>query len=1355
MQRGCCVAILLLTTLVVTQSPCSAFDEDEPDWRTRVHKEGVCATYGICGHRKDGDVLNCANNTEAQPVSEAAARKLQDVCPQLVAETSGKFCCTEEQIDTLSKQIQIAGIFLVGCPACNQNFKHFFCTLTCSPDQSTFTNVSAVQRAPDNNVTAVEEVDIFVANSYGEQFYNSCKDVVYAAANMKAMSFIGGGAKNFQDFFEFLGMVKDKRVPPAGSPFQMNFPGESKTPRGMTPASESVPACWESALKCSCGDCPDGPQCSPPPAPPPPPVTGCTALGMAPDSISCQDVSLILLYIVLAPVLALCIRYKTLHASREPLTFKTLLGLAAPQRSNMWAEELAATADAERDEEPPKSLATSLQYPAVEERLRSWYFQQGQRCARHPWRVLGFAALAVLICSLGMLRFKVETDPQRLWVGPTSLAATEKAAYEESFGAFYRIEQLILSTTPKATSQYIAQSGFPSIVTDENIKLLFRMQAEVDAIEVPVVDSNATATLQDVCYKPFGEACATQSILQFWKMDADIYEHGEPPYGMKLSADFCFSHWQTQCRSTFEAPMDPHIILGGFPNGPDFRNFSADSTAFVVTFPVDSSSDNRAAAEAWEAAFIELARTKLTQMAEEARLRLSFSAERSVTDELARESYADVSTVAISYVVMLAYIALALGYLPGGASPLAVLVTGRVSLGLGGVSIVAGAVAGALGLCSLFGMWSTLIIMEVIPFLVLAVGVDNMFILANELDRTDASLPLPERLGRTLAAAGPSISLAATAEVVAFGLGAFSTMPAVRNFSICAALAVLVDFVLQVTAFVALLALDARRIRERRLDVAPCIQLPARFLGAAAASRSGDVSTSEEPLLSADGEDQVPVSTNGAASSTSAGTGMEEKVAQGAWGVSRALQWFMAEVHAPLLLKPAVQAVVLVIFLGLFLLSCAALPRISKGLEQETALPRDSFLQPYYKDVYEYLRVGPPLLLVVNNLNMSRSSGDVNAVCSISGCSDTSLLNLVANAARTPQQTYIAAPAASWLDDFLSWISPEIPRCCRSFEDGTYCPPPDQPPCSVNASTCTECTTCFRASGPPGPDLLSGGRPSLHQVKERLPWFLKALPSEDCAKGGAGVYTDALQQSSKESSGIKGLSHGVVEASSFRTSYVPLNKQEDFIKGMQAVRSFLAKVKQDLGLDVYSFSVFHVFFEQYLTIGHDALVMLTIATIAVTAIVYIFTSSFWASAMICSVLIMILVDLLGVMVVWGIQLNAVSLVNLTMALGISVEFCAHLVHAFVVTPGSRPARTATALVEVGASVLSGITLTKFVGVMVLAFAKTKIFEVYYFRVYMALVLLGAAHSLVLLPVLLALAGPPALPEAPRPFDVRS
>ena len=61
-------------------------------------------------------------------------------------------------------------------------------------------------------------------------------------------------------------------------------------------------------------------------------------------------------------------------------------------------------------------------------------------------------------------------------------------------------------------------------------------------------------------------------------------------------------------------------------------------------------------------------------MASEAHLRLAFSSERSVEDELARETASDSVTVAVSYLVMLVYIALALGTLPAGAGPWAVLV---------------------------------------------------------------------------------------------------------------------------------------------------------------------------------------------------------------------------------------------------------------------------------------------------------------------------------------------------------------------------------------------------------------------------------------------------------------------------------------------------------------------------------------------------------------------------------------------------------------------------------------------------------------------------------------------------------
>lgn len=56
----------------------------------------------------------------------------------------------------------------------------------------------------------------------------------------------------------------------------------------------------------------------------------------------------------------------------------------------------------------------------------------------------------------------------------------------------------------------------------------------------------------------------------------------------------------------------------------------------------------------------------------------------------------------------------------------------KVTLGLGGVAVVLGAVMAAMGLFAYLSVPSSLVVLQVVPFLVLAVGADNIFIFVLE-----------------------------------------------------------------------------------------------------------------------------------------------------------------------------------------------------------------------------------------------------------------------------------------------------------------------------------------------------------------------------------------------------------------------------------------------------------------------------------------------------------------------------------------------------------------------------------------------------------------------------------------------
>uniref|UniRef100_A0A453CMK0 SSD domain-containing protein n=1 Tax=Aegilops tauschii subsp. strangulata TaxID=200361 RepID=A0A453CMK0_AEGTS len=842
---------------------------------------------------------------------------------------------------------------------------------------------------------------------------------------------------------------------------------------------------------------------------------------------------------------------------------------------------------------------------------------------------------------------------------------------------FIGLSRLVLATS--ASDQLEA----PTIVNDNNFKLLFQIQKKIDDLRANY--SGSTVSLADICLKPLSTDCATQSVLQYFQLDPKKHDD----LGID-HAKFCFEHYSSEetCLSTFQSPIDPSTILGGFPGS----NFT-EASAFVITYPVnnkvETTGQENAKAMAWERAYINLVKEEILPMVLAQNLTLSFSSESSIKDELNRESTADAITIVISYIVMFAYISFTLGDRPSRLW--ALFVSSKVLLGLSGVVLVMLSVLGSMGFFSAVGVKSTLIIMEVIPFLVLAVGVDNMCILVHAVKRQPDGIVLEERISNALVEVGPSITLASLAEVLAFSVSAINPMPATRAFSMFAAMAVLLDFVLQVTAFVALIVYDFRRAEDGRIDCVPCARLK---------------------------------------SSTVAGdNGGHQRL----HFVAR----YMKDVHGPILGYRPVKFIVIAVFVGLAFASIAMSTRLQPGLEQKIVLPRDSYLQGYFDDLEKYMKVGPPLYFVVKNFNYSSASENTNQICSINQCNSNSLLNEIARQSLSPETSYIAKPAASWLDDFLIWMSPEAFGCCRKFVNGNYCPPDDQPPCcqldqdsgscSSNGA-CNNCTTCFLHSD------LHNGRPSTTQFREKLPWFLDALPSSDCSKGGKGAYSTSLDHS--------GYENGIIQASAFRTYHTPLNKQTDYVNSLRAARDFSSQMSKDLQMEIFPYSVFHIFFEQYLSVWKTAIMNICVCLGAVFVVCFVVTSSLWASAIILIVLAMIVLDLMGVMAVLGIQLNAISIVNLVMSIGIAVEFCVHITHAFMIGIGDRENRVRQALSTMGASVFSGITLTKLVGVIVLRFAKSEVFVVYYFQMYLALVLIGFLHGLIFLPVVLSLCGPP-------------
>ncbi|POR37357.1 Niemann-Pick type C-like protein 1 [Tolypocladium paradoxum] len=1210
---------------------------------TPKHEPGRCAFRGQCGKLGIfGKELPCVDNELAKDPDAELRKELVDLCGKEWSE--GPVCCTMEQLQSLKSEMGTPNTLIGSCPACKHNFFNMFCSFTCSPDQSLFVNVT--ETAEKDGKLLVRELDQLISEEYGSGLYNSCREVKFGGANSRAMDLIGGGAKNYHEMLKFLG---DKK-PFVGSPFQINFPDEYSQP-GMGPLHMTPKRCNDEDpnYRCVCVDCPD--VC---PKLPAVKKSGSCRVGALP----CLSFASIFTYsILLLAFVAFVFGHVAWRRYAQHRVERTRL-LHEASHSDDEDEGGPVLTEAMRDR-PTKRYW-------LNDKCDKAFYRLGHAASRFPGLTIGTSLLVVAILSAGWFRFDLEKDPARLWVSPSSAAAQEKAYFDSNFGPFYRAEKIFLvnDTNP---------AGPGPVLSYETLKWWMAVEKSIEKVQSPTFGDQ----LQDLCFKPMNDACILQSVTAYWWSKGRI-----SPRSWKDELRSCAKS-PVDCRPEFGQPIDPDMILGGY--GDDV----ADAQAITATWVVKNAEEGTGAlarAIDWENAL----RDRLLEVQGEAKdrgLRLSFTTEISLTQELNKSTNTDAKIVVISYVVMFIYACMALGtplkYV--FRNPALLLVESKVTLGLVGILIVLLSIAASIGFFSWVGLKATLIIVEVIPFIVLAVGVDNIFLIVHELDRVNASCPdqmVEERVARALGRMGPSILFSALTETVAFALGAAVGMPAVRNFAAYAAGAVLVNAVLQMTMFVSFLALNQMRVEDHRCELWPWWQVAKARVhlngsnGFATSGRAADVD--EESLL----------------------------------------QRFIKNTYAPSLLVKKVKLGVVTIFLGVFAAALALLPQIQLGLDQRVAIPDGSYLIPYFNDLYDYLETGPPVYFVTRGVDASHRLEQQELCSRFTTCQELSLTNTLELERQRPEVSYISSPTASWIDDFFLWLNPIYEQCC--VDHGS---------------------TCFADRNPAWNTTLSG-MPENEEFVRYLHKFLRTAADDNCPLGGQAAYGEAVVINDEDNS---------VRASHFRSAHTPLRSQADFINAYSAARRISTEISERTGADVFPYSVFYIFFDQYLTIVPLTAGLLCAAVGIIFIVASLLLGSVLTSAIVTGTVVMSVIDIMGAMAVFNVSLNAVSLVNLIICMGISVEFCAHIARAFMfpsrtVMEGNinafrgRDARAWTALVNVGGSVFSGITITKLLGVCVLAFTRSKIFEIYYFRVWLSLVIFAALHALVFLPVALSIAG---------------
>ncbi|XP_040564653.1 NPC intracellular cholesterol transporter 1 isoform X1 [Lepeophtheirus salmonis] len=1218
---------------------------------------GDCIWYDQCGFDPNDTVKSFSLNCKYEGVATKAKEKdfidiLRLTCPHLEAEALEQgLCCSISQMKDLLSNFKIPEIMFGRCPICLMNFKKYFCDMTCHPDQSNFLKIIETVKLPSTEIELVKTIEYSVNEDFIKGIFDSCYEVNSPQTSSRVMKLVCGkwGDKLCTPlrWFSYLGDRSNGRTP-----IQINV--KPLTEGGHSP---TVPHCDSSnatVQSCACLDC----------------KQACPKL----DADEYKEILTLkneymnfpLAYSVLIVILLLIL-----------LVGIFLIAIKIKAKNRISSET--------QEESRKESIGWLL--------FQTFFRKLGYFCSKYAVYVLICNGIIFIVLSSGVFWLKVTSEPIELWSSTNSRSRKEMDFFNEHFEPFFRTSILIIRPSNESFLQkfkynnlYGKEATFSGIFRQEMFYQVLKLQKEIEKII-----TEDKITLQDVCYKPLAPeipSCLLQSVWNYWQGSNSSFnlnitnDRGhqdtyldhlttcvENPFTIKSSTAMGQS-----CLSKGFVPLEAKFVMGGFktdksPESLDSEDILANTSALIMTFLLQNhiEKDRVEKAIKWEKSFVKWIESNLKNFP---LLDIAFIAEMSIQDAIESNSHGDVLVVIISYFLMFVYVSFALTDFRNKKYF-------GITLAIAGIFMVLGSILSTTGLFGFIGVKATMIIFEIVPFLVLAVGIDNIFVLVLTARRKLLSLEGREMevdslIGITLEEIAPAMLISTLTQTCAFYLGTLSKMPAVVTFALYAGTSLLINFLAQITGFIAILSLDLKRIKSKKLDLFCCL------------SDKGEIDV-DNP--------------------------------KSRFNYQKTISTFFEKYVSPMLMKKlTVKFSVMVLIAITLSITLVFTLNIPVGLDPESTMPKGSYVKKYFEWLKLYYSVGPPVYFVVNSTNMDLATvKSQNRICGSAGCDPYSFQTAMKLWSTKPDLTTLATSGQSWIDDYFSWSN----DCCMVDSQGKICSDKSPDYASLYSYdytdydslpqdiACTPCSDNYRVNG--------------SSFKSLLPLFLHENPNESCPKGGK-IYKKSIDIKTNK-----------VLFSNFMAFHTVLRTSNDFVQAIESTRILSDKFARENNITSFPYSIFHVYYEQYLSMKTDTLVSIAYVLLTMLLICWFLSGKIVIGLYTVTFVSSILIHVTGFISMLGIQLNAILAVNLLVACGISVEICIGYLTSVIM--GKRSAEEVYN--DQAGILMSGIHITNLIGVSVLGFSQSNIFFYYFFTVYISIVVIGFVHGLIVLPVLLS------------------